>query len=194
MDLSPEELNFFSEIFKPNKTSVSHENTLTLQSDVPADIAQLLSNANLTLLAEVAHYQLWFPLNLKVDGSGSISPVISAPEVIDTQGTQRSWRWSKLDIKSKDFCIESLSSTGIFLKPLDNTKHIEGVKNIEFTLPNDEKVCIKIEPIRQSKQGIAAKIISIDTGKEALKAYLFEEHKRQYAALYDAGVLIDHVG
>jgi len=79
MDFSNEEINFFAELFKPNKKSHAHNShVLTLQSSVPANIAHLLSSANLTLLAEVAHYQLWFPLDLKIDSAGIIKPILNA--------------------------------------------------------------------------------------------------------------------
>ena len=172
MDFSTDELDFFSELFKPEQKALSaHNHILTMQSNVPASIAHLLSNANLTLLAEVAHYQLWFPLHLKIDTSGVINPTLSAPEVIDTKGTQRSWRWSQLNIKSQGFCIESISSTGIFLKPLAKNKRLSRVKHMQFTLPNEECISMDIEPIRQSSDGIAAKITRIHAGKEQLRTY-----------------------
>ncbi len=106
MDFSNEEVNFLAELFKPNTKQRSPRNhMLTMKSSVPASIAHLFTHANLTLLAEVANYQLWFPLQLKIDELGVINPILSAPEVIDTKGTQRSWRWSKLNIKSQGFNI-----------------------------------------------------------------------------------------
>ncbi|MGO2181573.1 MAG: hypothetical protein ACTH36_04490 [Pseudoalteromonas nigrifaciens] len=192
MDFSAEEIDFLSDLFKSDqKPALPHEPMLTMQSSVPVSIAQLLSNANLTLLAEVAHYQLWFPLHLKINSSGTITPTLSAPEVIDTKGTQRSWRWSHLNIKSQGFCIESISSTGVFLKPTGKYKNLSKVQHVEFTLPNKESVSMDIEPVRQSKHGLAAKIKHIHTGKEQLRAYLFAEHQRQYANLYQYEPLIN---
>ena len=193
MDFSAEELNFISDLFKPEVQEVKPNHKLTLQSSVPAGIAHLLSNASLTLLAKVAHYQLWFPLDLKIDPSGVINPTLSAPEVIDTKGTQRSWRWSQLNIKSEGFYIESISSTGIFLKPLKDNSRLGNMKNVQFTLPNEECISIDIERIRQNKSGMAAKITRIITGKEQLRTYLFEEHKRQYSALYENGQLVNEI-
>lgn len=194
MDFSNEELNFLSELFKPSEKSHPHNfHVLTMQSSVPASIAHLLSNANLTLLAEVAHYQLWFPLELKINGDGVINPILNAPEVIDTKGTQRSWRWSELNIKSQGFKIESISSTGIFLKPLRKGKQLNKVEHMEFMLPNKESISIDVEPVRQSTLGIAAKITHIHNGQEHLRAYLFEEHKRKFAKLYQNGQLIEQL-
>lgn len=136
---------------------------------------------------------MWFPLDLEIDPSGVINPTLSAPEVIDTKGTQRSWRWSQLNIKSEGFYIESISSTGIFLKPLKDNSRLGNMKNVQFTLPNEECISIDIEPIRQNKSGMAAKITRINTGKEQLRTYLFEEHKRQYSALYENGQLVNEI-
>jgi len=194
MDFSNEELDFLSELFKPSEKPRSHNShVLTMQSSVPASIAHLLSNANLTLLAEVAHYQLWFPLQLKVNNDGVINPILSAPEVIDTKGTQRSWRWSELNIKSQGFKIESISSTGIFLKPLSKGKRLGKVEHMEFVLPNKESISIEVEPVRQSTSGIAATITNINNGQEHLRAYLFEEHKRKFSKLYENGQLIEQL-
>ena len=194
MDFSNEEINFFAELFKPNtKSHVHNSHVLTLQSSVPANIAHLLSSANLTLLAEVAHYQLWFPLDLKIDSAGIIKPILTAPEVIDTQGTLRSWRWSELNIKSQGFKIESISNTGMFLKPLRKGNHLNKSQHMEFILPNKQSISMEIEPVRQSTQGIAAKITQIHSGQEQLRAYLFEEHKRQHAKLYENGQLVEQL-
>ncbi|GAA60475.1 hypothetical protein P20652_2341 [Pseudoalteromonas sp. BSi20652] len=192
MDFSSEEINFFSELFKPDKKPrANNDHVLTLQSSVPANIAHLFSNANLTLLAEVAHYQLWFPLHLKIDNEGIMTPTLNAPEVIDTKGTQRSWRWSELNIKSQGFKIESISNTGVFLKPLRKNKNLKKSQRMEFILPNKQSISMNIEPVRQSTQGIAAKITQIYTGQEQLRAFIFEEHKRQYAKLYENGQLVE---
>lgn len=194
MDFSNEELNFLSELFKPNeKTHAHNPHVLTMQSSVPVSIAHLLSNANLTLLAEVAHYQLWFPLELKINSDGVISPTLNAPEVIDTKGTQRSWRWSDLNIKSEGFKIVSISSTGIFLKPIIKGKQLSKIQHMEFMLPNKECISIDVEPVRQSTLGIAAKITHIHSGQEHLRAYLFEEHKRKFSKLYQNGQFIEQL-
>ena len=91
--MTNEELNFISDLFQvtvPSKLRDNH--TLTLQSSIPANIAELLNNTKLTLLAEVGDYQLWFPLEIRIDKTGVVTPVLSAPEVIDTQGIKRCWR------------------------------------------------------------------------------------------------------
>jgi len=64
MDMTNEELNFIADLFQvtaPSKLQDNH--TLTLQSAVPANIAELLNNTKLTLLAEVGDYQLFSTCN-----------------------------------------------------------------------------------------------------------------------------------
>ncbi|TMO04651.1 hypothetical protein CWB57_18455, partial [Pseudoalteromonas sp. S186] len=73
-------------------------------------------------------------------------PVLRAPEVIDTKGTQRRWPWSQLYIKSEAFYIESISSTVIFLKHLKDNCRLGSMKNVQLKLPNQEYMSIDIEP------------------------------------------------
>ncbi|CAH9061018.1 hypothetical protein PSEHALCIP103_02403 [Pseudoalteromonas haloplanktis] len=172
-------------MFEPSQsTALINETKLTVQTSIPEGIAHLLGQAKLTLLAEVAHYQLWFPLQFKTDELGHFSTVLAAPEVIDTKGTQRSWRLSELNIQSQGFCIESISSTGIFLKSTSINSELDELQNMQFILPNEAAISLDIEPVRHSECGIAAKIKHIHHGKEQLRAYLFEVHKREYSSLY----------
>ena len=97
MDLSDEEINFLSGLFEPSQSSASiNETKLTVQASIPDGIAHLLGQAKLTLLAEVAHYQLWFPLQFKTDELGHFSTGLEAPEVIDTKGIQKKKMCSSL--------------------------------------------------------------------------------------------------
>lgn len=186
MGFSNDELLFLSSLFKAQHTPrLPKDQKLTVKSEIPTNIASLFQNANLTLLAEVGHYQLWFPLVFNVDSSGTFTPILSAPEVIDTRGNQRSWRWDNLNIESEGYCIESISSSGVFLKPQRSYTTLPDNQRMQFDLPNKKHVTISIEPVRQSKDGIAARIIDIHEGKEQLREYLFNVHKRQYANLYN---------
>ncbi|WP_149981046.1 hypothetical protein [Pseudoalteromonas rhizosphaerae] len=187
MDMTNEELNFISDLFQvtvPSKLRDNH--TLTLQSSIPANIAELLNNTKLTLLAEVGDYQLWFPLEIRIAKTGIVTPVLSAPEVIDTQGIKRCWRGGNLNIRSQDFEVESISSTGLFLKSTTQKAPLAIEQQIKLTLPNKKNITIDIKPVRFSKRGMAAKITHIHQGKEHLRAYLFEAHKRQNANLYES--------
>lgn len=187
MGFSNDELMFLSDLFKcQSQPELPNNQKLTLQSALPKNIANLFNNANLTLLAEVGHYQLWFPLEFKTDPNGIFTPVLSAPEVIDAKGRQRSWRLDSLHIKSNGFEIESISSTGIFLKPTSKHSVLIDKQKMQFELPNKKHITISVEPVRDSQRGIAAKITHIHEGKEQLRAYLFNVHKRRYANLYNA--------
>lgn len=185
MGFSNDELLFLSNLFKrPSKSHLPKSQRLTIHSAIPNQIACLLKNANLTLLAEVGQYQLWFPLEFSSDKHGIFTPILSAPEVIDTQGAKRSWRCDKLNIKSDGFSIESISSTGVLLKPTSKRAVLDCNQQVQFDLPNKQHIILSVEPVRQSKQGVAAKITHFHSGKEHLRAYLFNMHKRQYANLY----------
>lgn len=81
----------------------------------------------------------YFPLAIIIDKTGILTPVLSAPEVIDTQGVKRCWRWDNLEIKNQDFKIESISSTGLFLKPLSKKQLRTTPQQLKFILPNKKK-------------------------------------------------------
>lgn len=186
MNISKEELNYILDLYQTDApTQLNSAHTLTLHSEIPVGIAHLFNHAKLTLLAEIAHYQLWFPLQLKVNETGTITPYLSAPEVIDTQGVKRCWRWDNLEIKNQDFKIESISSTGLFLKPLSKKQLRTTPQQLKFILPNKKKISIEIKPVRVSEQGVGAKITQIHHGREQLRAYLFAAHKRKHANLYE---------
>ncbi|MGO2371196.1 MAG: hypothetical protein ACTH5C_02375 [Pseudoalteromonas prydzensis] len=107
MDMTNEELNFIADLFQvtaPSKLQDNH--TLTLQSAVPANIAELLNNTKLTLLAEV----------------------------IDTRGIKRCWRGDNLNIQSQGFEVESISSTGLFLKSTTQKAPLAVDQQIKLTL------------------------------------------------------------
>ena len=77
MEFSTEELDFFHDIFAPEKQEFSTnfgQHNLTVKNHTPPNILNMLNidDAKATLLVEISHYQLWFPLALKlVDGEFS---------------------------------------------------------------------------------------------------------------------------
>ena len=116
--LSEQELSFFNRLFEAERTDSDPTDTkMSVRLNLPDKLNGLLTNAKLTLLAEVGIYQLWFPLEFSKDENGQLFPVLSAPEVIDTKGIERSWRTPDLEIHTEQFQILSLSSTGVLLKP-----------------------------------------------------------------------------
>ncbi|WP_377109605.1 hypothetical protein [Pseudoalteromonas sp. R86517] len=190
MDLTKEELSFISSVVGSNKDNTNDNSQLSLKTALPDTLKGLLSHAKLTMLAEVGHYQLWLPLEFKLNDDGYLNPVLSAPEVIDTEGVDRSWRYSDLHLQSERFYVLSLSSSGVLLKPRDHRYSLTHAQHITFKLPNKKKVTLLIDLVRKTNLGYAAKIVSIKSGKEALREYLFEKHKRENATLYEntAGV------
>lgn len=183
--LSQKELQFFNQLFE----SESNENDVTdtkmaLFNELPQNLGALFKSAKLTLLAEVGVYQLWFPVEFKTDQNGQLVPLLSAPEVIDTKGIERSWRNNSVNLKSSDFIITSLSSTGVVLTPRNPHARLDKEQLLSFFLPELEQVTLVISPVRRTSKGIAAKIVEIVRGHDALRTFLFKNHKRQHASLY----------
>ncbi|WP_404340380.1 hypothetical protein [Pseudoalteromonas mariniglutinosa] len=184
-NLTNQELAFFSRLFKSNQQQeilLDSKNSLT--QGLPDTLSYLLSNAKLTLLAEIGIYQLWFPVVFVSDKRGQLTPIFSSPEVIDTKGIERSWRSSELNLKSDNFVISSLSSSGVVLQPTSHTLPIQSLITLHFQLPKQQQVIMQVEPVRITHSGIAAKIKVIEQGKEALTSYLFDTHKQFYPKLY----------
>ncbi len=186
--LSEQELSFFNSLFKTEgSTNIPTNTKMSLNLNLPDKLNGLLKNAKLTLLAEVGIYQLWFPLEFKADESGQLTPLLSAPEVIDTKGIDRSWRSPILELETDKYVILSLSSTGLLLQPKQPVTILDEKITLAFNLPNYGHVIIRAKPIRETGQCIAAKIIKICKGEDAIRQYLFESHKHQHAKLYEQG-------
>lgn len=196
MELSDEELDFFKDVFNDEPIilgteSNSHE--ITVQTAVPTHLKSVLGNAKLTLLAEISHYQLWFPVSLTVKGFGDFTPELGIPEIIDIQGIDRSWRVESPDDVSildagehQGVQILSLSSTGLTLKadcPL-RTRNLFARKEISMRLPNQQKVILELDPVRKEGGVIAAKFKTVGEGRDSLRKYLFNLHRREFSDLY----------
>ena len=186
--LSEQELSFFNHLFEAERTDSDPTDTkMSVRLNLPDKLNGLLTNAKLTLLAEVGIYQLWFPLEFTKDENGQLIPVLSAPEVIDTKGIERSWRTPDLEIHTEQFQILSLSSTGVLLKPKRQTPILNKEILLAFNLPSEEQVILSVKPIRTTSKGIAGKIVKVCKGEDALRNYLFETHKHHHAKLYEQG-------
>ncbi len=59
------------------------EHQLSMQTEVPQSLKQVLVGSKLTLLAEISHYQLWFPVSLSLNNLGEFSPKLATSEIID---------------------------------------------------------------------------------------------------------------
>ncbi len=194
--LSDQELEFFNRLFESEGVAAEGIEAdpsyakMSVKVNLPDKLNGLLTNAKLTLLAEVGIYQLWFPLEFVNDENGQLTPVLSAPEVIDTRGVERSWRTPDLEIDTEQFHVLSLSSTGVLLKPKLHTPALNKEILLAFDLPNHEHIIISVMPIRTTNKGVAAKIIKVCQGESALRKYLFETHKQHHANLYEHNNII----
>lgn len=196
MELSNEELDFFKEVFNEEPLTLGSDanpHEVTVQTSVPHHLKSVLGNAKLTLLAEVSHYQLWFPVTLSMKGVGDFTPELGIPEIIDIQGIDRSWRVSTPEdvsiLDAGDYQgvkILSLSSTGLTLQadsPL-RARNIFARKEISMRLPNQQKVTLELDPVRTEGGIIAARFKTVGDGRDLLRRYLFNLHRQEYSDLY----------
>lgn len=201
MELSSEELAFFKDIFaEPSSECQLNEqkHQLSVQTTIPSNLKKVLGNSKLTLLAEISHYQLWFPVSLSISSQGEFLPELGIPEIIDVQGHQRSWRVTTLDnvslinlCQNKEVEILSLSGTGVTFKAKGISKDVHTLGNsaLEMRLPDHESVKLAIDPVRSDDDIVAAKFKNIEQGRESLRKFLYHSHKKQYSDLYQDIIL-----
>jgi hypothetical protein len=199
--LSDEELACFSDIFTSKMTlgnplqsktdaDILADNSLSVSTEIPQVLAHILGEAKLTLLAEISHYRLWFPLVLKRDELGQFIPVLGVPEVVDMQGAERSWRVT--DLKNvtvvgnteQEVEVLSLSSSGLTIK-MRGDLHAEMPTSGKLMLTNGLQVDVDFEPVRAENGIMAAKINAHGEAREALRQFLFSAHKTKYSHLYN---------
>jgi hypothetical protein len=199
--LSDEELACFSELFCPPLAVTSScdnsEHFLSVSTEIPKVLGDILGQAKMTLLAEVGHYKLWFPIFLEKDELGQVHPSLGTPEVLDVRGGERSWRLhGKRDIQLIDddsklvIDVLSLSSSGV---TLDLGEQVDDPMSIQYSeksrcgellLPEGGSMRICFTPIRFS-DGVMAATITLEQGQQArLRQFLFDEHKHKYLHLY----------
>ncbi|MBR9729457.1 PilZ domain-containing protein [Shewanella intestini] len=202
--MSEEELACFNELFsqKPSNDSsrdnvkisaqdgVLVEQSLSVSTEIPQVLTKILGQATLTLLAEVSHYRLWFPLALKRDELGQFIPVLGVPEVLDARGSERSWRVNNLqDVSVLDsetrqpVKVLSLSSSGVTVElPKQHSSTL--FKMASLMLPGIDPIEVEFEPVRTENGVMAARINTKGEAREALRHFLFREHKAKYSHLY----------
>ena len=194
--LSDEEMACFSEVFSPiaagNGSMVQH--VLTVTTDVPQAVASILGQAKLTLLAEVSHYKLWFPLVMKIDELGQLTPTLGIPEVLDTQGAERSWRLTQADDLlvcddelTQPMSVHSLSSSGMAIRTLSakDSAMLMNAKTLQLQLPSGVLVPLEVEPIRSDDGVTVLKIRCAGSQSEALRQFLFNRHRKLFSHLYE---------
>lgn len=197
--LTDEELTCFTELFtEPTAGQYAvdeMQHHLTVMTEVPQMVARILGQAKLTLLAEISHYKLWFPLTLKIDELGQFTPVLGIPEVLDSQVRDRSWRLTDLedvaivdDQKRQPLTVVSLSSSGVSIKvpSLAMAKKLLASKNVEMCLPDAEPLQLAFEAVRSENGILAAKINAEGQQREALRKFLFNRHRAKYSHLYQS--------
>ncbi|ARD23579.1 MULTISPECIES: hypothetical protein [Shewanella] len=194
--LTKEELACFSELFAKTPSAVKKvpegpNETVSVTTEIPATLASLLGKTQLTLLAEISHYRLWFPLNIAMDELGQFVPKLGIPEVVDTRGADRSWRMNELDnVRIIDFDtnlaidVLSLSSTGLTLYA-PNIDDTEEARQAKLILTKDISFDIEYQVVRSENGVIAATIVVSDESRETLRQFLFSMHKAQHSNLYE---------
>ena len=201
MEFSTEELDFFNNIFaeksKDYMISDSHH-PLGVQTAVPQKLRQVLVGSKLTLLAEISHYQLWFPVSLSINEQGDFSPKLGTPEVIDVRGHERSWRIKTpknvavIDIfHDQKIEILSLSATGLTLKVPDSDDNYIDLQqySFEMSLAGEEPLKLELDLVRHDKNVVSAKFKDLQKGRESLRKFLFNSHQMKYSKLYQDVIL-----
>lgn len=201
MEFSTEELDFFSDIFtekSPDSSVEELQHPLSLKTSVPQYLRQILSGSKLTLLAEISHYQLWFPLTMSINSQGDFLPKVSTPEIIDVRGGERSWRVNTpknvalIDVfDGHKIEVLSLSATGLTLKIPASEKSSVDLQHssLEMSLAGEAPLKLKLDLVRQEKDIVAAKFKDLQEGRETLRKFLFNSHKLKYAKFYQDGTL-----
>ena len=171
---------------------------LGVQTAVPQKLKQVLVGSKLTLLAEISHYQLWFPVSLSINKQGDFSPKLGTPEIIDVKGNERSWRVSTpknvaiIDIyHDQKIEVLSLSATGLTLKvPDSDDKYIDLQQySFEMSLAGEEPLKLELDLVRHEKNVVSAKFKDLQEGRESLRKFLFNSHQMKYAKLYQNIIL-----
>lgn len=201
MEFSTEELDFFQDIFSecsPTNDLIEKNNNLSIQTHIPNSLKNVLDASQLTLLAQISHYQLWFPATFTINEAGEFCPILGTPEIIDVQGHDRSWRIRTPEnisfvnsFQDQNIEIISLSTSGITLS-LANAQQAALLlqqSSLEIRLPNDSPVTFTIDLVRSDDNFISAKFKDFKLGKDALRQFLFNSHKAKYSELYREAVL-----
>mgnify|MGYP006094103895 FL=1 len=201
MKFSTEELDFFSNIFTEttnDSMASDSQNQLSIKASVPDYFRQVLVGSKLSLLAEISHYQLWFPVSLSISEQGEFSPKLGTPEIIDVKGSERSWRVNTpkdvaiIDIfHDQKVEVLSLSATGLTLKVLssDNIYNDLQQSSFEMSLAGEKPLKLELDLVRHEKNIVAAKFKDLQEGRESLRKFIFNSHKVKYSNLYQDIIL-----
>ncbi len=178
-------------MFATAETGSDTKHNLSVRSQLPESLFSVLDQAKLTLLAEVSHYQLWFPFELQNE-NGEFKPILGVPEIVDLNGGERSWRLNKphdirlQDAKGKSHNLVSLSSTGFAFQISDkrSLKRVLNERQMRIHLDDDNVIDVEYEPVRTEKDIVAARIAGVKSGRERLRKFLFNLHRDEHKNLY----------
>jgi hypothetical protein len=196
MEFSTEELDFFSNIFTETSNdsmASGSQNQLSMKASVPDYFRQVLVGSKLSLLAEISHYQLWFPVSLSITEQGEFSPKLGTPEIIDVKGSERSWRVNTpkdvaiIDIfHDQKVEVLSLSATGLTLKvpSSDNIYNYLQQSSFQMSLAGERPLKLELDLVRYEENIVAAKFKDFQEGRESLRKFIFNSHKVKYSNLY----------
>lgn len=197
--LTADELACFQDIFSQaadglnTSTDSDPQHHLTVMTEIPQMVAKVLGQAKLTLLAEISHYKLWFPLSLDVDAFGQFTPTLGIPEVLEIQGKERSWRLSNVtdvtitvDGEPQELQVHSLSSSGIAIRVPTAlaAERLLASRNVDMRLAEIGAMQLEFEPVRYDSSLFAARINAVGKEREALRQFIFKRHRAEYAHLY----------
>jgi len=208
VEFTTEELAFFNDMFAEKSTDcviADSDQELTVFTGVHHNLRQVLVDSKLTLLAEISHYQLWFPVSLSLNEQGDLSPKLGTPDIIDVKGNERSWRVSTptnvaiIDtFHDNKIEVLSLSATGLTLKipDLDDNDSYDNCIDLkqysfEMSFAGEKPLKLELELVRHDKNIVSAKFKDLPEGKELLRKFLFSSHQIKYANLYHSIILIN---
>ncbi|WP_112354195.1 PilZ domain-containing protein [Shewanella benthica] len=192
MDFSTDEVNFFKQLFSERPSEVNLH-TITVRTQIPSDLAAILSQSSLTLLAQGEGYKLWIPLHLELDEFGGFKPNLGTPEVIDINGCDRSRRvntpidvtlWDQADKLPVDILSLSLTGLTVSMQGVSYTRENLFGKVLNLRLPNQPRVELELEPVRVDSHIFAIKFKCLGHGQESIRKFLFNLHRSRNADLY----------
>ncbi|MFY8272815.1 hypothetical protein AAEU32_01620 [Pseudoalteromonas sp. SSDWG2] len=192
MEFTEQELAFFKQLF--SEQPLGNDNIpgagLSLRSQLPDYVAPLFDEPVLCMLAEVGHFELWFPLTLSLAQNGDIQPKLGAPEIFEAQGLHRSWRFDNpqnINVETANghtLPVHSLSSTGAVL---DAAKYNNPPQSAmaKLHLPEYDPLPLELKKMRQQENFVAVTFVS-NNNKAQLRQFLFEQHKLHYRHIYQS--------
>ena len=191
--LDRDELACLNELFGESEDFGGVTDKLPLDGSIPTPLLELFKKGKFSLLGELEDYQLLFPLTFEETPAGTVKPVLGAPDVIELDGGERSWRVKNVKdvhvhLPNLDLTtITSLSGTGMALSlPKKQAKALmDSALTVVMTLPNHpQPLSLRARAIRYEGGQLALRFQQPEHTDEALRDYLFEQHQDRHKELY----------